>query len=517
MVDNEKVLQDIHKKIEVRTKEAKEEKKEQTQRKDVVLFFSFDVVNSTSYKTVNYYGWAQVLNVIFKEIREEVQTHIQGSEIWRVLGDEAIFIQKITDENLLCEYINKIFRILISTISKLKEGAFFEHYDEKDFLLLKLQNTLSLKAAAWIATVKDVGNIDNKIVLEEDAENIFETYQTQEGNIIFEFLGNDIDTGFRISKHTEDGRMVLSFELAYLISRKTDSLSCLHIITYRKLKGVWKDKLYPIIWYHNPNTYLQYSTEKLELEESFMFDASDESSLIKEYYENRDINNKNRVLRDIRMFTEPNYAFKKILRDRGLTEKIERLQQIINEPVKDQTKKYMNIEYMQIHCVAVCFKYEKKSQTAKILIAKRSENREKHKGQWEFGCAKAVINKSIGDRIKEEYKQDFGIDIEPVYDENRTIKEPIPIALYNVEHKIGLDNNNRDKGIITLAEIKGDYNIEDFQSTVKHDQVQWITKEELSDIKTKFPRHVPDFEQTLSIAFKRIEEFYGKTRDERTL
>ena len=118
MVDNEKVLQDIHKKIEVRTKEAKEEKKEQTQRKDVVLFFSFDVVNSTSYKTVNYYGWAQVLNVIFKEIREEVQTHIQGSEIWRVLGDEAIFIQKITDENLLCEYINKIFRILISTISK---------------------------------------------------------------------------------------------------------------------------------------------------------------------------------------------------------------------------------------------------------------------------------------------------------------------------------------------------------------------------------------------------------------
>ena len=154
-----------------------------------------------------------------------------------------------------------------------------------------------------------------------------------------------------------------------------------------------------------------------------------------------------------------------------------------------------------------------------LLIPEEREMciRDRHKGQWEFGCAKAVINKSIGDRIKEEYKQDFGIDIEPVYDENRTIKEPIPIALYNVEHKIGLDNNNRDKGIITLAEIKGDYNIEDFQSTEKHDRVQWITKEELSDIETKFPRHVPDFEQTLSIAFKRIEEFYGKTRDERTL
>lgn len=517
MVGNEKVLQDIHKKIEVRTKEAKEEKKEQTQRKDVVLFFSFDVVNSTSYKTVDYYGWAQVLNIIFKEVRQLVQTHIQGSEMWRVLGDEAIFIKKISDENLLCEYINEIFLILISTISKLKKGTLLEYYDDKNFLSVKLQKTLSLKATAWIAAVKDVGNIDNKIVLEDDAENIFERYQTQDGYQIFEFLGNDIDTGFRISKHTDDGRMVLSFELAYLISKKTDSLSCLHIITYRKLKGVWKDKLYPIIWYHNPNTYLEYLRERLELEESFIFDASDESSLIKEYYENRDINNKNRVLRDIRMFTEPNYALKKILRDRGLTEKIERLQQIIDEPVKNQTKKYMDVEFMQVHCVAVCFKYEKKSQTTKILIAKRSENREKHKGQWEFGCAKAVINKSIGDRIKEEYKQDFGIDIEPVYDESRTIKEPIPIALYDVGHKIGLDDNNKDKGIITLAEIKGDYNIEDFQPTAKHEQVQWITKEELSDIATKCLQHVPDFEQTLRTAFKRIEELYGKNRDERTL
>ena len=64
---------------------------------NVFLFFSFDVVNSTSYKYVNYYGWAQVINDLFKGLRDEVFTRIPGSEIWRLLGDEAIFIVKIRD------------------------------------------------------------------------------------------------------------------------------------------------------------------------------------------------------------------------------------------------------------------------------------------------------------------------------------------------------------------------------------------------------------------------------------
>lgn len=28
---------------------------------EVILFFSYDVVNSSLYKTINYHGWAQVL------------------------------------------------------------------------------------------------------------------------------------------------------------------------------------------------------------------------------------------------------------------------------------------------------------------------------------------------------------------------------------------------------------------------------------------------------------------------
>ena len=63
--------------------------------------------------------------------------------MWRVLGDEAIFIIKIRDEDELCEYVSRIFRIMVSTIHRLKKGDFFNF--NQNFNMMKLQNILSLK------------------------------------------------------------------------------------------------------------------------------------------------------------------------------------------------------------------------------------------------------------------------------------------------------------------------------------------------------------------------------------
>ncbi len=494
-------LQSIQSKIDSLPKEKERTEEHPASRKpDVVLFFSFDIVNSTAYKTINYYGWAQVLNLLFKELRREVGNQIKSSEMWRVLGDEAIFIIKIRDEDELCEYVSRIFRIMVSTIHRLKKGDFFNF--NQNFNMMKLQNILSLKTAAWLAAVTDVGDIESEDILLENADNIFERYQSQEGHDIFEFLGNDIDTGFRIARHTEDGRMILSYELAYLIAQKTGSLSCLHIITYRRLKGIWNDKLYPVIWYHDPKAYCDVYKKELEFQNSFTFDACDESDLLKEYYDNRESNKDEKIIRDVGMYTNPLYALNKILQDRELTEKIERLQQLIKEATYDQTR-FINTELMQIHCVAVCFK--KEGEKIKILVAKRADGREKHKGAWEFGCAKAVIDKSIAQKIKEEYQQDFNIEIAPVLDDTREIKEPIPIALYQIEHNSQLsDVEKMDKGIITLARIIGDYEPKDFKANDKHEKVQWITESELPDINKNYLSKVPDFEQTLKQAFKMI-------------
>lgn len=43
--------------------------KQETQD-SVLLFFSYDIVNSSLYKTVNYYGWSVVIDHVLSELRQ---------------------------------------------------------------------------------------------------------------------------------------------------------------------------------------------------------------------------------------------------------------------------------------------------------------------------------------------------------------------------------------------------------------------------------------------------------------
>ena len=125
------------------------------EQEEVLLFFSFDIVNSSLYKTINYYGWSFVLGSLFDEIRKIVKSKIPGVELWRILGDEIIFIVKITEEEQIYEYMSQVYNILTDIVEKIKCGEIFNNkkLSNKEFNTMKLQNILSLKGAAWIAIV----------------------------------------------------------------------------------------------------------------------------------------------------------------------------------------------------------------------------------------------------------------------------------------------------------------------------------------------------------------------------
>lgn len=76
-----------------------------------------------------------------------------GAEMWRVLGDEIVFIIPIKENKDFFVYTDKIFEILNIFVLKLKNGQFFDELeiDNDKKLLMKMQNVISLKAAAWIA------------------------------------------------------------------------------------------------------------------------------------------------------------------------------------------------------------------------------------------------------------------------------------------------------------------------------------------------------------------------------
>ncbi len=456
---------------------------------DVVLFFSFDVVNSTLYKTINYFGWSKVINNFFLKLQDEVNRKIVSSQLWRILGDEAIFIVKIRDKEEIIKYVNSFNSIFIDTLNALKDGKFIsiENKCNRELELEKRQNILSLKATAWIALVN---NTDGEILDDEGSENVFVRYISSSNSSkfqFFEFLGNDIDTGFRISKYTRDKRLAVSFELAYILNEYTKESSKLHIITYKNLKGVWSDKLYPIIWYHDKEKW-----RNEDFEDTFIYDDIVENDLINEYFQIRSEKTDLMVL-PLRMYTDVNWALMKIAIDRNLVSKILKIKTAIPQS-KDNY--IIDATELELHCVAVCY------LDNKILIAKRNSKKkpEKLQGLWEFGCAKANKKMKLIDSIEKEYLSDFGVKIKLVTDQNRVDTEPVPLAIYQVKKE-----DNLHKGIVFLAEIVDkDYNPKSFLEDGKHSELRWIEENQINTIEDE--NAVPDFKDTLRKSFAKIKE-----------
>ncbi|MCI9162181.1 MAG: hypothetical protein HFG59_02835 [Lachnospiraceae bacterium] len=299
-----------------------EEKKEGQGRRTAEIFFSFDIVNSSAYKTLNFTGWSQVILPLFSKIQQMVAKKMPSAEMWKILGDEMVFLVPVRERQDVFIYISDIFEILNILVVQLKKGIFFEGLDlhpwEKD--LMRMQNIISLKASAWIAIIGD------GIKRPEQYDNLIKRFQLQEGYRIFEFLGNDIDTGFRIKQNTQERRLVISYELAYILSRDTDYLENIHIITYKRLKGIWNNRLYPVIWYHDKKL-----AGETAFEDSFYYDEYESSELVKAYFSDRE-----KPLLEEKMYFDVDYALKKILKDQHLEDKFFRMDEVIEESKKEE-------------------------------------------------------------------------------------------------------------------------------------------------------------------------------------
>lgn len=79
-------------------KNLNQEREESFERRSVEVFFSFDIVNSTAYKALNFTGWSQVIFALFSKVQQMVAKKIPSAEMWRILGDEVIFIVPIKEK-----------------------------------------------------------------------------------------------------------------------------------------------------------------------------------------------------------------------------------------------------------------------------------------------------------------------------------------------------------------------------------------------------------------------------------
>lgn len=437
-----------------------------SQSRKVLLFFSFDIVNSSMFKSQNS-NWYTTFKRIFDFIAKNIKKEIPNVNFWRLIGDEIVFFVQVNNLIELGAMVDVIYKVLIFGKKEIQKETQFTY------------NFVSLQGAAWIALVNNldqISNIESMNDVPKGSSNVYFEYDFKYyfGISPTEFLGSDIDAGFRMSAFHCERRLSLSFELAYLLHEQYDYMLRMHIITFRKLKGIWNDGLYPIIWYYNPS-----HNSNTNFEDSFYYDEASKNELVYDYFFNKDST--------ILLPEGIDQCLEKICKDRHLENKIIEIKEVISEASDGYY--YNNVE-IELHCVAVCVNLQK----MEALIFKRNSRKTPSPldGKWEFGCAKIRKGKSsdISEALISEYKSDFNIQIIPYVDEKRNDKQPVPIALYTINKESG-----SSLGIITIAEISNDSAL---KLTDKHKEYKYISEEDIQNFNDDT---VDDFKDTLKKVF----------------
>ncbi|MBW4862149.1 MAG: hypothetical protein KZY55_15720 [Paeniclostridium sp.] len=439
-------------------------KKKTSDSIDTVMFISFDIVNSSLYKSSNYSGWFKVIYSLLNYVYTTIVKDIKEIKLWRTIGDELVFVVNIYKIDELGEYTQIIYEALIEINKYIKNGELFKDTNDGIDDLIE-NNLLELKATAWIARVSEIksdddlnknitGNIcyyyDNKINIINNSDNR-EKFR--------EYQGKDIDLGFRIaSKNTIARKLLLSVELAYILSESDKFNQKLHIVGYNKLKGVWNGRPYPIIWYHDA-----YVAE-CKIEESFAYDEDEDETnpIVYNYFKRKESDK----IRD-RISSSAKVELKKVIKDRNLQNKIDKIKECIEESNKVE-KKALDIraeEKLEVHCVAVCLNKEGN----KVLMFKRACSEDvRFEGCWDFGCAKVIGGWTFRETLETEYKKFSNLDIDVKY----------PFKDYNFEDK---DTGVTIPGIRYIASVKNESEI-DLKNKKKYVEFKWVDLNEFNQM-----------------------------------
>ena len=240
------------------------------------LFLSADIIGSTSLKQIRARSastdedskkgpaWFSAIQGFYFEstqaflnewsIRKSHSDHadqLYGDEptFWKSIGDEVLFSKVLTDHRQVTTTLRCWFRAIDRIRAFLKEE----------------NASLDVKCTAWVAGFP---YRNREVVIGRHKETVttqVENYYKESGrllNLIYDnksfdslsvdYIGPSIDTGFRLSSFSSGKKMILSIDVAYLISMTSFDGEIERIdINYdgsHSLKGVMGGAPYPIFW-----------------------------------------------------------------------------------------------------------------------------------------------------------------------------------------------------------------------------------------------------------------------------
>jgi hypothetical protein len=186
-----------------------------------------------------------------KECQEVERDYLYGPEptFWKSAGDEILFTKILTDHRQLTTTLHS----WIECVGKVRE------------FLKKQSGALDVKSTAWIAgfpfwnkevAIRRFFDADDQKIedyFHEGGRLLNEYYTNQHASTAFvDYVGPHIDTGFRLTNLSSSRKMVVSVDVAYLLSMTTFDGEVSRIELYFddpcSLKGVMGGAPYPIFW-----------------------------------------------------------------------------------------------------------------------------------------------------------------------------------------------------------------------------------------------------------------------------
>ena len=223
------------------------------------LFLSVDLVGSTAFKQsrqawlpalLNFYrNFDQVVHAQYRAFRQRSNAHVSPPEFWKSNGDELLYTCELVTRAQAVDAIN----IWLAALSAYRCD------------LATLAEELDVKSTAWIALFPAPNSevffrrggvefqsdaADDPILLQAEMRDQWYAGKAR-NDIIRDFVGPSIDTGFRLTNWASPRRLILSADLAFLLTSSyatSEEPLPLHFSGGQKLRGVIDNQPYPMIW-----------------------------------------------------------------------------------------------------------------------------------------------------------------------------------------------------------------------------------------------------------------------------
>jgi hypothetical protein len=201
---------------------------------NTMIFMSVDIAGSTDFKQIAPIddarsAWLSSFETFFREFPLVLMGQIAltfidldsvpSVKIWKVIGDELVFRAPIHSADEALRITEAFYRAVV----------------KYDALLFK-RWPLRIRGGCWACDFT-TRNIEIEIPEMESDQGLYTDY-----------LGPEVDAGFRISQKSENGNVILSMELAELLASLAENRGIrFHYTGKEILKGVFGGQPYPLI------------------------------------------------------------------------------------------------------------------------------------------------------------------------------------------------------------------------------------------------------------------------------